>query len=310
MHLRKVVVLLKSRLLEFSKDIGIEYTGIAEIGPYLDLKRVLRERIEKGHYTSFEERELLRRITPSLTMEGVKSIIVCLFPYFTGFALDTNLSKYTYPMDYHIIAKEKLERIGEFLKSQIEGFEYRSFVDSGPLVDRYLASIAGLGFYGINSHIINDKYGSYFFIGYILCNYEFEPDRKMDRTCIKCGECVRRCPGNAILGDFNINPNRCISYITQKKGELSEEEVRILNNNHMVFGCDICQDVCPHNKVVELTNMEEFKKDLIYDLNYNEIIEMSNKEFKRKYGDRAFSWRGKGIIVRNFEHLGYKKKGV
>lgn len=294
---------MKEKLLKFCKGIGIEYTGIAHTGPYHDLESILRERIEKGHYTGFEERELEKRIDPSLTMEGVKSIIVCLFPYFTGMAEDTNISKYTYPKDYHIIAGEKLERIGEFLKEEIEGFEYKAFVDSGPLADRYLASISGLGFYGINSHIINDKYGTYCFIGYILSNYSFEPDKKIDRTCIKCGECVRRCPGNAILGDFNINPNRCISYITQKKGELSEEEVKILNNNHMVFGCDICQDVCPHNRKIEHTNMEEFKKDLLYKLDYNEIGGMSNKEFKRKYGDRAFSWRGKGIIVRNFEYL-------
>lgn len=294
---------MKQKLLKFCNDIGIEYTGIAHTGPYYDLESILRDRIKNGYYTSFEEKELARRIDPSLTMEGVKSIIVCLFPYFTGMVEDTNISKYTYPKDYHIIAGEKLRRIGEFLKSEIQGFEYKPFVDSGPLVDRYLASISGLGFFGINSHIINDKYGTYFFIGYILCNYAFEPDKKIDRTCIKCGECVRRCPGNAILGDFNINPNRCISYITQKKGELSEKEIEILNNNHMVFGCDICQDVCPHNRKIEHTNMEEFKKDLLYSLDYNEINGMSNKEFKKKYGDRAFSWRGKGIIVRNFKHL-------
>ena len=298
---------MKQRLLEFCNKIGIENAGIANIGPYYDLEKILRGRKEKGHYTSFEEREIERRIDPSLTMEGVKSIIVCLFPYFTGRVEDTNISKYTYPKDYHIIAREKLEGIGEFLENEIQDFEYKTFVDSGPLVDRYLANIAGLGFYGINSHMITDKYGSYFFIGYILCNYGFKPDNPVDRTCIRCGECVKRCPGNAILGDFNINPNRCISYITQKKGELSKEEIRILNNNHMVFGCDICQDVCPHNRKIEHTNMKEFKKDLLYKLNYDEINGMSNKEFKRKYGDRAFSWRGKGIIIRNFEYLGYKE---
>ncbi len=298
---------MKQMLLEFCNEIGIENAGIAHIGPYYDLEKILKDRIEKGHYTSFEEREMERRIKPSLTMEGVKSIIVCLFPYFTGGVEDTNISKYTYPKDYHIIAREKLERIGKFLNNGIQGFEYKAFVDSGPLVDRYLANIAGLGFYGINSHIITDKYGSYFFIGYILCNYEFETDKSLDRTCIRCGECAKRCPGNAILGDFNINPNKCISYITQKKGELTEEEIRILNNNHMVFGCDICQDVCPHNKKIDNTNMEEFKRELVYKLDYNEIKGMSNKEFKKKYRDRAFSWRGKGILVRNFEYLGEKE---
>ena len=299
---------MKHKLLEYCRGIGIEYAGIAGIGPYHDLEGILRDRIEKGHYTGFEEKELERRIDPSLTMKEVKSIILCLFPYFSGCAEDTNISKYTYSIDYHIVAREKLNLIGKFLKDSIRGFEYMSFVDSGPLVDRYLASISGLGFYGINSHIINDKYGSYFFIGYILSNYGFEPDKRDDRTCIRCGECVRRCPGNAILGDFNINPGRCISYITQKKGELSEEEIRILKNNHMVFGCDICQEVCPHNRGAKHTNMKEFKENLIYKLDYDEICGMTNKEFKRKYGDRAFSWRGKGILIRNFEYLDKKRE--
>lgn len=294
---------MKKLLKDFCMSIGIEYAGIAAPGPYDKLKKILEDRIEKGHYTGMEEKELERRVNPSLTMPNVKSVIVCLFPYFNGHVEDSNISKYTYPLDYHRVAGEKLKNIGEFLSNSIHGFEYMAFVDSGPLVDRYLAYSAGLGYFGINSSIITDKYGSYFFIGYILNNYPFEPDSPIERTCIKCGECVKKCPGSAILGDFSINPKRCISYITQKKGELSGEEIEILNKNHLVFGCDICQDVCPHNRNVHLTAIEEFKEDLIYKLDYDEIKDISNKEFKRKYGNRAFSWRGKGIIVRNFQNL-------
>lgn len=294
---------MKKQLKDFCLSLGIEYTGVAAPGPYPELKRILEDRINKGHYTGMEEKELERRINPSLTMPNVKSIIVCLFPYFSGHVEDSNISKYTYPLDYHRVALEKLKNIGEFLSGSIQGFEYMAFVDSGPLVDRYLAYASGLGYFGINSSVITDKYGSYFFIGYILSNHPFEPDIPLDRTCIRCGECVRRCPGDAILGDFSINPKRCISYITQKKGELSDDEIEILKGNHLVFGCDICQDVCPHNRNVKITNIEEFKKDFIHKLDYDELKEISNKEFKRRYGNRAFSWRGKGIIVRNFECL-------
>lgn len=294
---------MKTILKDFCSSIGIEYAGIADIGPYNELEVILKDRIAKGYYTGMEEVDIKKRIDPSRTMKNVKSIIVCIFPYFTGNMEGANISKYTYSLDYHIIAGERLKDIGEFLTSRIEGFEYKCFVDSGPLVDRYLAYLAGIGYFGVNSSIITDKYGSYLFIGYILNNYPFEPDEPMDRTCIKCGECVKRCPGAAILGDFSINPKRCISYITQKKGELTEEEIEILNKNPMVFGCDICQDVCPHNQGIEITNMAEFKKDLIYKLEYDEISGISNKEFKRRYGDRAFSWRGKGIILRNFKNI-------
>lgn len=294
---------MKEKLKEFCRGIEIDNIGIAHPGPYLELARILRDRVEKGYYTGMEESDILKRIDPSITMKGVKSIIVCLFPYFNCLIEDTNISKYTYPLDYHMVAGEKLEKIGRFLKNEIQGFEYMCFVDSGPLVDRYLAYEAGIGYFGINTSIITDTYGSYVFIGYIINNYSFEYDSPIKRTCIKCGECVKRCPGSAIIGDFSINPRRCISYITQKKGELTREEAEILKKNKMVFGCDICQDVCPHNKYIDKTNISDFKTNLIFNIDYDELSNISGKEFKRRYGNRAFSWRGKNIILRNFKKL-------
>jgi epoxyqueuosine reductase len=295
---------MKQKLKDFCSSLNIEYVGIAPIGPYTELEKVLLDVRKKGHYTSFEEQDIQKRIDPRLTMENVKSIIVCLFPYHTGYVDTANISNYTYSLDYHIIAKKKLEAIGKYLESQIENFNYKAFVDIGPLSDKYLANLAGLGYFGINSNIITDKYGSYVFIGYILNNYAFEPDKPLERTCIKCGACVKSCPSSAILGDFTINPHRCISYLTQKKDGLPQEEVEIIQRGRLVFGCDICQTVCPHNRKIEITNIDEFKHDLIYNLDYNELLNMSNKEFKRKYGDRAFSWRGKSIIIRNFKYMG------
>ncbi|WP_168198219.1 tRNA epoxyqueuosine(34) reductase QueG [Crassaminicella thermophila] len=293
---------MKECLKGFCKKLNIERVGIAPIGPYKELEKILKDRIDKGYITGMEEEDIKKRINPKETMPDVASIIVCLFPYFTGY-FDSNISKYTYSIDYHRIIKEKLDKIGEFLKERIENFSYKAFVDTGPLVDRYLAYLAGLGYFGINNNLINDKYGSYVFIGYILNNYKFEVDKPLNKTCKKCGECIKKCPGGAILGDFQMNPRRCLSFITQKKEELTQEERDILKKNKMVFGCDICQDVCPHNQNIEHTNMEEFRKNLIYILDEKEVLDMSNKAFKRKYGDRAFSWRGRKIILRNFEVL-------
>ncbi|MFH5796884.1 epoxyqueuosine reductase, partial [Clostridium perfringens] len=101
-------------------------------------------------------------------MENAESIIVCAFPYFVEDVVDSNLSKYCYGKDYHIVVKEKLQQIADYIDSETEGFQYMIFADNGPLVDRYLASISGIGYYGINNNIITDEYGSFVFIGYII----------------------------------------------------------------------------------------------------------------------------------------------
>ncbi|MGI6091699.1 MAG: tRNA epoxyqueuosine(34) reductase QueG [Negativicutes bacterium] len=290
---------MKNELKTFCTEIGIEYAGIAPAGPYSELGKTLAKRFASGHYTEFDESDLAKRINPRLTMPDVQSIIVCLFPYYIGNLPDANIAKYTYALDYHKVAMTKLAQIAGYLQTKIPNFQYQAYADTGPLVDRYLAYLAGLGYYGINSHIITDKYGSYVLIGYMLTNYPFEPDKPLELTCIKCGRCMRACPGQIILGDFNIDPQGCKSYLTQKKGELSDEEIGILRKTNLVFGCDVCQDVCPHNQNAEQTKIAEFRTDIVSKLDYNELSAMSNKDFTRRYGNHAFSWRGKKILLRN-----------
>ena len=293
----------KNKLKEFCKSIGINCVGIAGVGPYHDLENIIKDRTKKDFITGMEETSIEKRINPRASMENAESIIVCAFPYFVEDVVDSNLSKYCYGMDYHIVVKEKLQQIADYIDSETEGFQYMIFTDNGPLIDRYLASISGIGYYGINNNIITDEYGSFVFIGYIINNYYFEPDKKSEKSCIKCGKCIKSCPGKAILGDFEMNPKKCLSYITQKKEDLSEDEKIALKNNKKIFGCDICQDVCPHNISISKTNIKEFKEELIYNLKEEEINNISNKEFRRRYKEKAFSWRGKKIIQRNIEIL-------
>jgi epoxyqueuosine reductase len=300
--------IVKNALKEFCLTLNIKDVGIASAGPYQELEERWSKRLAKGHITGFEEQDINRRINPKLTLESAKSVIVCLFPYLIGCNETSNLSKSSFSEDYHLIIKNKLDMIGKFLENKISGFEYKAFVDSGPLADRFLAYKAGLGYFGMNSHIITDQYGSYVFIGYIINNFAFEPDQPLDKTCMKCGACVKSCPGGAILGNFDINPLVCRSYLTQKKGELSELEIKILKKDSLVFGCDICQDVCPHNINVKCTPILEFTENIKDSIAYQELQEISNKEFKRRYGNRNFSWRGKGLLIRNFKILNADNK--
>ncbi|WP_053955308.1 tRNA epoxyqueuosine(34) reductase QueG [Inediibacterium massiliense] len=290
---------MKNKLKEFCREMNIEHVGIAPAEPYKELENILKKRIQKGYLTGFEEKEIQKRINPKEIMEDARSIIVCLFPYFIGNKESGNLSKYTYGLDYHKVIEEKLEKIGHFLKNEIKDFSYQSFVDNGPLVDRYLAYISGVGYFGMNHHIITDDYGSYVFIGYMINNYPFEVDSPSNKTCIECGKCIKSCPGGALLSNYEMNPKRCIAYLTQKKEALTDEEENILKKGKTIFGCDICQDVCPHNENVKITPLEEFKENIIHKIDETEIKNLSNKGFQKKYKDRSFSWRGRKTIQRN-----------
>ncbi|NLN49494.1 MAG: tRNA epoxyqueuosine(34) reductase QueG [Clostridiales bacterium] len=294
---------MKEKLIEFCNTLQIEYVGVAGPGPYKDFGEIWKRQIERGYITGFEEKDFDRRIDSRLSLPQAKSVIVCLFPYYVGTAEGSNLSKYAYLVDYHIIIKRKLTAIGEYLKENIKGFQYKAYVDAGPLDERYLAYKAGLGFRGLNGHIINEKYGSYVFIGYIINNYPFMPDEPDERTCNKCGKCIESCPGQCISGNFTINPLKCKSYITQKKGELNDEETKILKKHNLIWGCDVCQDVCPHNENIEETPIEEFNTNLIYNLDCREMSQISHREFDKKYRNRSFAWRGKKILKRNCEIL-------
>ena len=292
----------KQTLKEIFKRNDINTIGICGVNIDEKLKAKLLSRIEKGYITGMEEESLQNRIDAKLIMEDAKSIIVALFPYYKeDESTESNLSRYCRGLDYHIVAKNLLQTTCEEIKDNIEHFEYKIFVDNGPLVDRHLAYSAGLGYYGINNNLINDEYGSYFFIGYIINNYEFDIDKPIEKSCIKCNNCVKYCPGNALLGNYDMNPKKCLSYITQKKGELTEIESNLIKDNQKVFGCDICQEVCPHNNGLKQTHIKEFTENTIDKLEKEEIDNISNKEFKRRYGNRAFSWRGKNIIKRNLE---------
>lgn len=160
-----------------------------------------------------------------------------------------------------------------------------------------MAYLAGLGFYGKNNCFISTKWGSYVVIGTILTTLELEPNMPLNQSCMECNRCITACLGQC-LGHDEFKYDTCKSYLTQKKGDLTEEEKTIISKTPLVFGCDVCQEVCPHNRDIPTTPIPEFQQIEPF-IEINELEALTNKEFKAKYGNRAFAWRGKKILMRN-----------
>ncbi len=290
---------MKEEIIRFANTLDIEYTGIAPASPMEELREILESRRKMHGVTPFEEKDITKRTDPSKTLAGAKSIIVCLFPYFSGLKPEINISKYACVTDYHNVVMERLLKICEFIKKRKDDAKLLPFTDTGPLADKYLAYLAGLGFFGKNTMLINPKYGSYCFIGYIITDLELAPDKPLTISCDDCGACVSSCPGGALSCDTGLCAEKCVSCITQQK-EITPEQKEILERQNSVYGCDICQDICPHNREVAMTPIAEFSVSLGESLDKSYLELLSNREFKERFGSFPFAWRGKSAILKNF----------
>lgn len=259
----------------------------------------LENRKLSGMQIDLEEKNTLKRIDVNLLMSSAKSVICVFFPYLSEkHQLNTNLSVSAQGEDYHIWGKEKLKNIANMLKKQNLDSNYLIQVDNGPVNERFFALKSGLGLRGLNNMVINPKYGSYGFIGIIITDCLFEEKSIIAGNCSMCKACINACPGNAINENFTLDIKKCASYISQKKLDLNEYEELILKKSKKIYGCDICQNVCIDNKYAKKISLDE---NLITQLKISDINNISNKEFKKIYGDRAFAWRGKNILLRNLD---------
>ncbi len=228
-----------------------------------------------------------------------KTALVFLFPYYNHSS--GRISLYARGADYHMVTKKYLLEICSFIFSET-GMDFSQYIycDISPYNDRKLAFDAGLGFYGKNGMLINEDLGSYFFIGYIITEgLSISLDSPLKTHCQECGKCIKACPGNALGNDFSVQ--MCASHISQQKGELLPFQEQILLKSGNIWGCDICQRVCPHNQILKETPLAEFRENLITDFCEEDLSALSEKEFRRKYQDRAFTWRGKKVLQRNID---------
>lgn len=287
-------------LQEICKELNIYEFGVASWPLPENAKSILYESNPCPFTAANVEERLL-----GTSLFTPKSAIVCLFPYYVEHKDPSNLSRYTWAKDYHLVINEYLKKLIEKLQIMNTDAQFSIHCDTSPLADRYMAYLAGLGFYGKNNCFISPKWGSYVVIGTILTTLELEPDTPLTQSCMGCNRCITACLGQCLgLDEFKFDT--CKSYLTQKKGELTSEEEHIIAKTPLVFGCDVCQEVCPHNKDISTTPIPEFQSVEPY-IDRDELDSLTNKEFKAKYGHRAFSWRGKKILIRNQEIIESKK---
>jgi len=247
--------------------------------------------------TPFVTTDIEYRTNPKLTLSSAKSIVVVGMNYKKkilpqkGDKLRSSISIGAIGVDYHIVMNKHLNNITEIL----EGHENKAFVDTGPLAERALAKKAGLGWQGKNGNIISCKFGSFFFIGYIITSLELETSRpynEEDSKCGACTKCANACP-SGILHEVPKNYFKCVSYLTQHKGDLADYEASLLGNS--IYGCDICQMACPHNRNTP------FESDAVLEatVEIEEFLNLTKKEFNVRYGDTAMAWRGFNTLKRN-----------
>lgn len=285
----------KDKIIQYCRSLGIDTIGFIKCRVFEESIRFFEERKLKGLENEFEERCINKRVNPFNEYSEGKTIISIAFPYL--FEKENNekisFSIYTRGRDYHAVASEYMLKICSFIEGL--GGKSKYFVDSNTLPERYIAVLAGVGFIGRNNMLITKKYGSYVFLGEIIMDLETESDTPLKNGCDNCGLCIKACPAEAI-GE-NGNCNSCLSYVTQKK-HISDEEIQRLGGR--LFGCDTCQLVCPYNRYAELSKLLEFKPyDFMKNIKVQDIIKMSNKEFKEKYELSSCGWRGRNVLQRN-----------
>lgn len=210
---------------------------------------------------SWMRRHTRIRENPCTIIDNGKSIITAVIPYHTRppqkWKNQNPISNYAWGNDYHVVIKKKLNRIILKLKQLDPKFDGRAFVDTAPIPEKLIAARCGLGWIGKNAMLINRKLGSYLFIGEIVCNLDLPSDKPAKDYCGTCSKCIEHCPTNAILEGRVVDSRRCISYLTiEKRGDFTKDEEGFID--FQIFGCDICQQVCPWNKKAPFSEESDF----------------------------------------------------
>ena len=298
-------------VIEKAKTVGFDLIGFAKAEMLKNEGKRLEEWLSKNYQAdmSYMERNSLKRQDVSQILHKAKSVISLAVNYYTNHQYSNSsnsgkVSRYAWGKDYHLIIWEMLKKLETELKEIDPGFESKSYVDTGPVMDKAWAVRAGIGWLGKHTNVINNNIGSWIFIANIITNYEFNYSSPLPDFCGSCTACIDACPTDAIVHEYVVDSKKCISYLTiEKKGEISQEFKGKFDN--WLFGCDICQDVCPWNyKFAQSTIINDFNP-----LNHNkeislqEVIGMTEENFKNRFAKSPVSRAKLSGLKRNAEFI-------
>jgi epoxyqueuosine reductase len=276
-------------VIQKAKQVGFDLVGFAKAEILKKESEHLREWLDKNYQAGMDymERNFDKRTDVKNILPVAKSIISLGLNYYTPekYSNDNNkgkVSRYAWGKDYHLIIWSMLDELEEELKKIDPQFESISYVDTGPVMDKAWAVRAGLGWLGKHTNVINREIGSWFFIANIITNYEFNYSEQIPHFCGTCTACIDACPTDAIIQEYVVDANKCISYLTiENKSEISEEFKNKFDN--WFFGCDICQDVCPWNQKLPIENIIKDFHPQNKEINLDEVIGMTEDNFKERF---------------------------
>ncbi len=291
------------------REAGVCKAGIAQVGAVDSAVADEYSRwIASGRHASmgYLEKYTDIRSNPELLLPGARSIISCAFNHYYGEqASPLEWATYALGDDYHEVVRERLSRVAARI-SEASGADCRVCVDTAPILERYWAVRAGVGFVGLNRQLIIPGAGSHFFLGEILTTLPLDYDSPCTESCGSCGLCIKACPGHA-LSDAGLDARRCLSYLTiEHRGELPEG-TRL---GRHVYGCDRCQQVCPHNAHAPLSEIEEFRpRTAILTLTTADILRMTRQEFSTIFRHSAIKRTKLAGLHRNTSRIEKERGG-
>lgn len=291
-----------------AKQLGFDFCGISKATFLEEEAPHLEKWLQQGMNGKMQymENYFDMRLDPRKLMDGAKSVISLMLNYYPEEKQNEDapkISKYAYGKDYHFVIKSKLKELLHVLNEEIGGIHGRAFVDSAPMLDRAWAAKSGLGWIGKNAMLIRPQQGSFYFLAELIVDIELEPDGPIKDYCGSCTRCMDACPTQAIIGPKIVDGSKCISYFTIELREAMPPEMESKMDNWM-FGCDVCQDVCPWNRFSKPHSTAEMKpSEPVLKMTQKDWEEITEEIFKSKFKDSPLQRAGYKGIKRNLNYL-------